>query len=198
MGLKVFRIGICLWLLGAVLYGQKIAVMDLRPLGYFDKEEIQVLSERFRSEIVKTKKYEVMERQDMEQLDKELALQLSSGFDANRVAEAGKKSGARYVILGSIGKIGTRYTIDVKLVDCETSRIEESVAEDYRGDIEGLVKVMHKIAFQLAGIKEKSNTSKWVTAGVVSAGTAAIIMLVKGQATTPSGLPMPPNPPSVP
>ena len=84
MGLKVFRIGICLWLLGAVLYGQKIAVMDLRPLGYFDKEEIQVLSERFRSEIVKTKKYEVMERQDMEQLDKELALQLSSGFDANR------------------------------------------------------------------------------------------------------------------
>ena len=136
--MKVVRMGICLWLLGAVLYGQKIAVMDLRPLGYFDKEEIQVLSERFRSEIVKTKKYEVMERQDMEQLDKELALQLSSGFDANRVAEAGKKSGARYVILGSIGKIGTRYTIDVKLVDCETSRIEESVAEDYRGDIEAV------------------------------------------------------------
>jgi len=196
--LKHFSIVMLMLFLTYPVFAQKIAVMDLKPLGYFDKDEIQVLSERFRSEIVKTKKYEVMERQDLMDLDRELALQLSSGFDANVVAQAGKKSGAQFVILGSLGKIGAQYTIDVKMVNCETGRIEESIAEDYKGSKEGLIAVMHSIAFKMAGIQEKKSTWKWIAAGAVGVGSAVVIMLIKGQAATPGGLPAPPNPPSVP
>jgi len=176
------------------LFAQKIAVMDFNPLGYFDQREIQILSERFRSEIVNTQKFEVMERNELVELDRELVLQLSGGFDPNVVAEAGKKTGAKYVVLGSIGMIGNRYTIDVKMVNCETSRIENSYVEDYKGNIEGLVKVMKTIAYKMAGIKEKKNTWLYISGGVVTVGTAVIVAMIKAQAG-PSGLPMPPNPP---
>lgn len=168
--------------------------MDFKPLGYFDQREIQILSERFRSEIVNTQKFEVMERNELVELDRELVLQLSGGFDPNVVAEAGKKSGAKYVVLGSIGMIGNRYTIDVKMVNCETSRIENSYVEDYKGNIEGLIKVMHTIAYKMAGIKEKKNTWLYISGGLVTVGTVVIVALIKAQAGT-GGLPMPPTPP---
>lgn len=198
--MNLLKIGgvVFIWVTLMLAQTAKVAVMDLKASTFFDKEEIQALSNRFRSELVSTKKFEVMERSDMVELDRELALQLTSGFDANRVAEAGKKSGARYVIIGSIGKVGNQYTVDIKMVDCETSRIEESIIQDYKGSMEGMLKVMHSIAYRLAGIKEKKSTWKWVTAGLVAAGSVAVIVLLKGQATTPSGLPMPPNPPSIP
>ena len=170
--------------------------MNFKPIGYFEKEEIAILSERFRSEIVKTQKFEVMERGELEILDRELALQLSDGFDANVVAQAGLKKGAKYVIVGSIGKFGKNWTIDVKMVDCQTSQIRTSITEDYSGNKEGLIKVMTKIANKLAGIEEKKGTWKWITAGTVAVGTAVVIAILKGQQPVEEGLPLPPNPPS--
>lgn len=198
--MKQIPILLALFFISTLLWAQnpKVAVMDLKASTYFNKDEIQALSNRFRSELVSTKKFEVMERGDLVELDREIALQLSDGFDAGRVAVAGKKSGARYVIIGSIGKVGNQYTVDIKMVDCETSGIFKTITHDYKGNMEGMLKVMHTIAYRLADIKEKKNTWKWVTAGVVVAGSAVVLAIIKGQATTPSGLPLPPNPPNIP
>ncbi len=176
-------------------FAQKIAVLDFKPLGYFDAQEIKVLSERFRNEIVKTGKFEVMERQVIDALDQEIARQLSDGFDKNRVAEFGKKRGAAYIVIGNIGKIGKRYTIDIKMINCTTTHIEKSFTEDYKGDMEGLIDVMHSIAFEMAGIKEKKGTWKWITSGVITVGGIVAYLILSAEAEE-TGLPMPPNPPN--
>ena len=54
-----------------------------------------------------------------------------------------------------IGKLQSTYTIDIKMVDCASGRISESFSETYKGDIDGLIVLMEKIAKRMAGIEEK-------------------------------------------
>jgi len=183
----------CLLITSPIL-AQKIAVMDLQPLGPVPKGDINVLSERFRSQVVQTKKFEVMERNELEALDKELALQLSDGFDEQAIAEAGKKQGAEFVVLGYIGKLQTTYTIDIKMINCTSGRIDESYSETYKGNIDGLISLMEKLAKRMAGIEEKSKLWLYLTGGgVVTVATIAILVLGQEEET---GLPEPPSPPT--
>ncbi len=55
---------------------------------------------------------------------------------------------------GSVGKIGRRYTVDILLIDVESSRIIKSLSQDFRGEIEGLLDLMGPIAEQLASFVE--------------------------------------------
>ena len=181
-------------LLAGTSFAQKIAVMDLSPLGPVPTQDITVLSERFRSQLVQTQKFEVMERNELEALDQELALQLSDGFDEQAVAEAGRKQGAEFVVLGYIGKLQATYTIDVRMINCTTGRIDNSYSETYKGDIDGLIVLMEKLAKRMAGIKEKSNLWMYLTGGgVVTIATVAILLT---SPEDPVGLPEPPGPPS--
>jgi len=183
----------CLLLAGAA-NAQKIAVMDLSPLGPVPTQDITVLSERFRSQLVQTQKFEVMERNELEALDQELALQLSDGFDEKAVAEAGRKQGAEFVVLGYIGKLQATYTIDVRMINCTTGRIYNSYSETYKGDIDGLIVLMEKLAKRMAGIKEKSKLWMYLTGGgVVTIATVAILLT---SPEDPVGLPEPPSPPN--
>ena len=185
---------ITLYLLAAATtFGQKIAVMDLSPLGPVPKGDITVLSERFRSQIVQTQKFDVMERNELDALDQELALQLSDGFDEQAVAEAGKKQGAEFVVLGYIGKLQSTYTVDVRMINCTTGRIDNSYSETYKGDIDGLIVLMEKLAKRMAGIEEKSKLWMYLTGGgVVTVATIAILLTGDEE---PTGLPEPPSPP---
>jgi len=184
---------ILLYMLSAnYIFSQKIAVMDLQPLGPIPKGDITVLSERFRSQMVQTKKFEVMERQALDALDQELALQMSDGFDEQTVAEAGRKQGAEFVVLGYIGKLQATYTIDVRMVNCTTSRIDNSYSETYKGDIDGLIILMEKLAKRIAGIEEKSRLWMYLTGGGVATAATITYLLLKPKDT---GLPEPPAPP---
>jgi len=191
------RILLLLFVSVNLLWAQKIAVLDLEPVGNFDKNEITILSERFRSEIVKTGKFEVMERNELAALNRELALQHSEGFDTLAVAKAGRKLGAKYIVLGYLGRLGEIYTVDVKIVDCETSRIEQSYNMDYRGNIEGLVEVMRRIAHQIAGIQERHSPWFWIGSGTVVLTAVAVYFFYLAPSGQ-EGLPLPPQPPTTP
>jgi TolB-like protein len=190
---KTFTLFICLLFATSLIAQKKIAVMDLRPLGPVPRGDINVLSERFRSQLVQTRIFEVMERNELEALDQELALQLSDGFDEKAVAEAGLKQGAELVVLGYIGKLQSTYTIDVRMVNCTTSKIDNSYSETYKGDIEGLIALMEKLAKRMAGIEEKSNLWMYLTGGGVVT-VATIAYLIWG-VEEDLGLPEPPGPP---
>jgi TolB-like protein len=189
-----FRIIALILLIAQLALAQKIAVMDFKPRGEFSAQEVAILSDRFRGEIVKTKKFEVMERNEMSALDQELAVQMRDDFDPNVVAKAGLKVGAKYVVIGYMGRLGTLYTIDVKMVNCETSQIEESFDEDYKGSIEGLIKIMGKMAGKMAGV-EKNKTWLWIGGTAAAALTGGAVYLLTNQEAEP-GLPLPPTPPT--
>lgn len=178
-----------------VLYAQKIAVMDFVPRGEFSQQEISILSDRFRSELVMTHKFEVMERQELDELNRELGIQRTAEFSKERVARAGEKIGAKYVVIGYMGKLGSLYTIDIKMVNCETSQIETSYNDDYRGNVEGLVDIMSRLAKKMAGVENKGRVWRWIGAGagIIIGG---VVYAILTQPAPDMSLPLPPQPPA--
>ncbi len=53
--------------------------------------------------------------------------------------EAGQLLSVEHIIYGSIGRIGTLYTINVYLASVESGKILAGETEDHRGDIESLL-----------------------------------------------------------
>jgi len=204
-----------------IVFAQKISVLDFETQGSVSEEDIKniaALSTRFRNQVVQTKKFEVMERTDIESLKRELKLQMSNDFvnqsklddeeerflkwleaddgtefDEKAIAKAGRMIGAEYIVQGDIGKVKSTYIIDVRMVHCESSGIVDGYSETYKGDIDELIVLMEKVAKRMAGIEDKRNLWKWLTGGgVVTIATVAI--LLAGQEDS-AGLPEPPGPP---
>jgi len=109
---------------------QAVAVTDLDATGITDHEKI-VLSDRLRAEIWKTQKYDVLERQKMDDLLKEQGFQLSGACDqASCLLEIGRLLPVEKVVGGSVGKIGNTWTITLRMINIATGRIEKTVTRD--------------------------------------------------------------------
>lgn len=218
---KIKVLALCLLISSTLIAQKKIAIMDLKPLGEMPTDDITTLSERFRGQMVETHVFEVMDRKESESLDQETALQTSEAFeeeseedlerklleaitnpsslggeplfDEKALAKAGEKQGAELIVLGYVGLKESTYSIDIKMINCTTSRIEKSISETHEGDWGDLISLMEEMGRRMAGIEEKSNLWMYLTgAGVVTVTTVAIL-LMGGEED--ASLPEPPSPP---
>lgn len=64
--------------------------------------------------------------------------------------EVGRILNVQEIVAGSVGEIGAIYTIDVAMIDVETSRITKPLTTEYKGPVEGLLVIMEEIAAELA------------------------------------------------
>lgn len=116
-----------------------IAVSELTPYGV-NLSDAAIISDRLRAELLKTARFRVMERGQMNQILKEQAFQNSGACDNTECAiETGKLLSVNRIIAGSIGKIGDMYTMQIRLLNVQTGEILNSVSKDYTGRIEGLM-----------------------------------------------------------
>jgi high-affinity Fe2+/Pb2+ permease len=115
-----------------------IAVLDLESLG-IDPSETSVLSNRLRSLLVNLGDYKVIERSRMEEILNEQGLQQSGCTSDECVVEVGKLLGVQKMLAGSFGKFGNVYTLELRIIDVQTGKIESSTNYDYRGEIENLL-----------------------------------------------------------
>jgi hypothetical protein len=132
--------------------GTKIAVLNFQGLMVPDELGIAV-AEILRTEIVGLGQYTVIERGMVEQVLQEQELQLTGAVDSETAVELGKLMGAQSVIIGSIVKTGTVYTINSRLIDVETGvvKIGENVQGQGEDDIPEMIhrltlKVIHSPA----------------------------------------------------
>ena len=66
---------------------------------------------------------ELIERNQIEKVLSELKYQMS-GFTASDAVEVGKQLNAKYILIGSLNKLGSLLIITAKLVNVETAQIE--------------------------------------------------------------------------
>jgi len=124
---------------------KNMAIYNFTALGV-SNIEVQVISDRLRSEIGKFDTYNIIERGLMEQILKEQVLQLSGLCDdASCLVEVGKILAVHYMVGGSVSKIGNLFTIEARIIDVESGQIITSVVEDYSGPIENLLVQTTKI-----------------------------------------------------
>lgn len=130
---------------------ESIAVLDLEGRG-ISTIEAATLTDRLRSELVKTGAVTVVERGQMQTILNEQDFQMAGCTSDECAVEIGQMLGVTMMYSGSIGKIGATYTVDVRGVSVETGEIVNTMSRDYRGEIDGLITEIEHLAWELVGL----------------------------------------------
>ncbi len=131
----------------------RIALLDFGNTGGLSQQESVTLTNRLRSMLVKTKAFIVLERGAMDEILDEQGFQQTGCSTTECAVELGKLLNVQKMISGSIGKIGRTYTIDLSLIDVGTAQIEKSFIRDYKGEIDGLLAIMERVANEIASLQ---------------------------------------------
>ncbi len=120
--MKKFFILWCLFSINLV-YSQekiKIAVLDFYFINTSKDIAIAVYDE-ITVKLIDSKKFTVVERDNLNRVFQELKLQNSNEFSDTNAVEIGNYLGAQIVLFGKIQKFGSKYRVSVKGVDVKTA-----------------------------------------------------------------------------
>jgi TolB-like protein len=132
-----------------------IAVLELDANGVA-RNEARALTDRLRAELFTIGKFDVMERDKMVAILSEQQL-LAAGIDSARsVIEIGRIIRVNGIVSGSIGKLGSKYLLNARLVDVETSMILATATEECACPPEELITAVDKVAQRLAGVEKRA------------------------------------------
>jgi len=176
--LKICLIG--LMLIPVPLFTQnklQIAVLNLETLGLEETTAI-ALSERLRSELVATGAYRVIERNQMNTILREQGFQQSGCTSDACAVEIGKILNINRICAGSVARVGSIFTVSLRLIDVSTGEIVISVTEDCDCPIETLLtETMKKLALQLAGDTLPPPPSREGTLQIINPLTGTVVSL---------------------
>jgi TolB-like protein len=127
-----------------------IGVLEL-DVNNVDAGEARAISERLRAYLGRTNVFQVIERNKMETIMQELGFQLSGACDTDEcVVQVGKILGASKMVAGSVSRVGTLYSLQVRIVDITTSQIETQAFRDVNGIEQVLTEATQTVANELA------------------------------------------------
>lgn len=98
----------------------RVAIMDFTATGV-SEDDATIVTEIFRSKIITSCVFDVLERKNLTNILTENKLGLSGLID--QPGEIGKLLGAEYLITGSFMKMGKKLVISVNLIKVETGKI---------------------------------------------------------------------------
>ena len=131
----------------------RIAVWDFSLEG-LEASDGRAITNRLRSELVNSEKYQVMSRDQIKTLlgEQELGQTL---IDAKQAIETGKLKGVEFVVTGTVITVRGAIQITAEMIDGKTAEIIKSITPGtYRGDFLDFLDVeVPRIAGQLAGVQ---------------------------------------------
>ncbi len=130
-----------------------IAVLEFNS-GDLQKKELNILTNRFRSILVKMQVFDVLERDKMAVILKEQDFTMTDNCNSAECAvQVGQLLGMELMVAGDVGLLGSTYSVDLRLIDVSTGKIIQTETQDYEGKIDGLLGAMTTIANTFAGVK---------------------------------------------
>ena len=124
------KILICFLLIFTALYNicaeesylKRLVILNLTPLGV-DQAVCEAATECLITSVVKTNKYQVVERTQLNKILGELSLASSDEFEDSTVLEIGSLAKARMIVVGAIGKVEKEYMMSVRIIEVETGNV---------------------------------------------------------------------------
>jgi TolB-like protein len=103
-----------------------------------------VISDLFRTEMVKVGSFDVVEKASMERVLQEQAFQQTGCTTQECAVKLGKILNVQYLVLGSVGKLFGSYVITIRVVKVETGKIIYSDAEQNlsQADVAGAIRTL--------------------------------------------------------
>jgi TolB-like protein len=129
-----------------------IAVLELEA-NNVPEPEARAIADRLRYHLARQDPFRVLERSRMETILEEVGFQVSGACNTEEcVIQIGKILGVRKMVAGSVSKVGEIYALQIRLVDIQTSSIDEQAIYDVRGIEEVLQEGTADVAEVLAGL----------------------------------------------
>lgn len=133
-----------------------LAVMDLNCGENLKKNECGLLTDIIIEEVLKSKKYKVVDRANRDKILSEVGFQQSGCTDESCTVEAGRILGVGKIITGRIGKLGATYLVSLQLINVETAMVEASASEECKCDMDGLIATVRNVARKLMGLESQT------------------------------------------
>ena len=134
-----------------------IAVLELDASGVAGSEA-RALTDRLRDGLFTTGKFDVMGRETMDTLLNKRKPAAVGADSMKSVIEIGRTISVNGMVSGSIGRLGSNYLLNVRLVDVETGMILAAAAEECRCPLEDLPAAMDKVAQRLCGRENQAES----------------------------------------
>jgi formylglycine-generating enzyme required for sulfatase activity len=143
---------VSLMLLGAA-DEELVAVMDLVPQGA-RPEEALAITNQLRTQLLKTRRFTLVDRSQIDAILKEQALQQTGCTSDECAVQVGKLLGVRKIISGSVTKLSDQlWQISVLLLDVETGTTLRAESETYEGNLIIVIRNgVPDMASRLAGV----------------------------------------------
>ena len=146
-----------------ILLSQEKIKVAVLPFSSVNEEEGDTISSIFANELSKRKVYTVLTRNSqMEKAMRELNFQRKGMTDENTIAEIGKALNAKYVMAGSISKLGRNNTLVVSMINVETLENITGSSRSFR-NIEDVIEYVPQIVNEITGTKGDLKYSEVVT-----------------------------------
>jgi hypothetical protein len=117
-----------------------------------EAEALRILTDVMRGELVKSEKYQLIDRAHVQMVLEEQSFQLGQTVDDATKVEMGQIIGAEQVITGRIGYLGKIQVITLQLIDVGTGRVERLEATDFVGAVEHMRRPVRAATQRLIGI----------------------------------------------
>jgi hypothetical protein len=136
---------------GPITSAKRLVVYDLDAPEHYKPASL-ILSEALREEIFKSKKFTLVNREDLEVVLKEVALQQTGLLNENEAVQTGKGLAANQVVTGRLGLLGKTFVLQAKRVDVETyATLGLASAKFNQGHEDEAFNKMQEFATHLAG-----------------------------------------------
>ncbi len=137
-----------------------VALIDFESIN-IRETDADALTQRLNGELIKMGKFTVLERSLIQQVIEEQKFQYSGNVDMQTVSDIGSMTGADYVVVGTISKIGGKiFSVDCRMIEVKTSTSVISASYD-ADDIGQLLRYgMKDIASQLSGMNISDSPSQ--------------------------------------
>jgi TolB-like protein len=130
--------------------GIYVAVLDFESISV-PQDLGKAVAEMLRTKLIELGVYTIIERGKLEGVMQEQSLQLTGAVDPKTAVEIGKLVGAKFVIIGSIVKMGeSQYTINARLIDVETGIAKMGKMVEGKGEGE-IREMVDQLALKLTG-----------------------------------------------
>jgi len=130
----------------------KLVVYDLEASGQY-KPAALIITEALREEIYRLKNFVLVNRENLEQLLKEMALQQTGLIDEKEAVKTGKGLAANQVVTGRIGLLGKTFVLQAKRIDVESfATLGLSSAKFEQGREDSIFQQLPDFAKHLSGL----------------------------------------------
>jgi hypothetical protein len=126
-----------------------LAVLDFAKEGVSDQEMRSIIS-LLTSAVFKSGKYDVIDVAQRDSLLKEIEFSASDCTDQSCQIQMGKMLSAEYIVVGSLGKVGTKWVFASKLLQTESAKTL-STADGVYKDLDELVAGIPALVRELTG-----------------------------------------------